>query len=472
MNALQSLNAFIPELCLLGGAFALLLADLVLKNKRLLGILALIVLGVTALLAIPFSGTQHLFFGFFVIDPLTHFFRLLSLGVVAVWIVLSLGYKPLQRQYEGEYYTLALFMALGLIFLSASTNLLMIFLSIEMVSILSYLLVGFEKKNPKSKEASAKYMLFGTVASALMLYGMSLIFGATGSLELTAIPDKIDDPSFYGLTLVGCILVTAGLGFKISMAPFHVWAPDAYEGAPTPVTAFLTVGPKAIGFAVMMRVFAGAFHWFSFEWSHMIVVLSILTMTIGNVTALAQTNVKRLLAYSSIAQAGYILMGLSAATPLGLNAVLYYLLAYAFTNLGIFAVVLAAANHTHSYELESYRGLSRRAPVLAACMVVFLLSLAGIPPLAGFFAKLYVFSAVIEHRWYLLTACAAVNSVIAAFYYLRIVQKMYLTAPDETSEIPCSFSLRLLVLLLLAGTLVLGLFPAPVIAYFNSLLSF
>ncbi len=475
MNAaavVQDLKAFLPELCLLGGAFLVLLVDLFVKNKKILPALALLALAAAAVPAIPFRGTQALFSGFFTLDAFTHFFRLLALGASAVWVILSAGYKPLQKQYEGEYYTLVLFMALALVLMAASTNLLMIFLSIEFVSILSYLLVGFEKKNSQSKEASVKYLLFGSVASALMLYGISLVFGATGSLELTAIPAKLDDPSFYGLTLTGSILLLAGLGFKISMAPFHLWAPDAYEGAPAPFTAFLTVAPKAIGFAVLMRVLTGAFHWFSFEWSPILMVLSILTMTIGNITAVAQTNVKRLLAYSSIGQAGYILMGLAAATPLGLTAVLYYLLAYAFTNLGVFAVAIVVGSGTGSYELESYRGLAKRAPVLSACMVVFLLSLAGIPPLAGFFAKLYVFSAVIENRYYLMAAAAAINSAVAAFYYLRIVRQMYLVPADETSRIWSCPVTRFTIFILLAGTIILGLVPAPFIDYFKALLPF
>lgn len=470
MNAVESLKSFLPELCLIAGAFSVLTADLWIKNKKIITGLALLVILAAGALAIPYRGTESLFFGFFTLDPLTYFFRLLALGIGLVWILLAAAYKPIE--YRGEFLTLALFMTLGLILMAASTNLLMIFLSIEFVSILSYLLTGFEKKSPQSKEASMKYLIFGSAASALMLYGMSLIFGATGTLEISDIPSKLDNPSFYGLTLTGCVLLIAGLGFKISMAPFHVWAPDVYEGAPTPVTAFLTVGPKALGFALLIRLLSGAFHWFSFEWAPMIMILSILTMTIGNITAIAQTNIKRLLAYSSIAQAGYILMGLAAASAVGLNAMLFYLLAYTLTNLGVFAAVIAVGSAVGSYEIESYRGLSRRAPFLAACLVVFLLSLAGIPPLAGFFAKLYVFSAVIEKHFYLMAAAAAVNSVIAAYYYLRIIRQMYFAAPDEITPIAVCPGTRAVIYMLLAGTLFLGLMPDPFIFYFRTILPF
>ncbi len=473
MTVSASLHYFLPETCLLTGAFALLLLDLFVRNKKVIGGLALVVLAASFLLALPAAGNHALFSGLFYLDPLTYFFRLLALGIVAVWILLSLDYAELEPQVAGEYYVLALFMAFGLILMAASINLLMLFLSIEFVSILSYLLTGFEKKNLRSKEASVKYLLFGSVASGIMLYGISLLFGAAGSLELGAIAAKLSrEPSFYTLALTGSMLLVTGIGFKISMAPFHLWAPDVYEGAPTPVTAFLTVGPKALGFAVMLRVLNGAFQWFHFEWSHTIVLLSILTMTIGNVSAVAQTNVKRLLAYSSIAQAGYMLMGIAVSSKVGLNAVLFYLLSYTFTNLGAFAVATAVAANTHSYELESYKGLAKRAPGLAACMVLFLLSLAGIPPLAGFFGKFYVFSGALESRYYVLAVSAAVNSAVAAFYYFKIVRQMYLTPSVETSPIPCALPLRLTVYLLVAGILVIGFFPSPFITYFQSILAF
>ncbi len=473
MNALDSLRYFVPETCLLAGAFLLIVLDFFVQNKKLLAGFALVVLAVTFALAFPAGPARTLFFDFFTLDPFAHFFRLLALGVVAVWILLSLGYTALDKQYSGEYYTLALFMAFGLILMAASVNLLMIFLSIEFVSILSYLLAGFEKKNLRSKEASVKYLLFGSVASGLMLYGISLLFGATGSLELSAIPAKLSpETSFFTLALTGCMLFITGIGFKISMAPFHLWAPDVYEGAPTPVTAFLTVGPKALGFAVLLRVLAGAFQWFHFEWSHILVVLSILTMTIGNVSAIAQNNVKRLLAYSSIGQAGYILMGVAVSSQMGLNAVLFYLLSYAFTNLGAFAVAAAVGTSTQSYELESYRGLSKRSPVLAACMVIFLLSLAGIPPLAGFFGKFYVFSGAIESRYYVLVISAAINSAVAAFYYFKVVRQMYLVKDEDTTPITYALPMRLTVYFLVAGTLVMGLIPSPFIEYFKSVLTF
>jgi proton-translocating NADH-quinone oxidoreductase chain N len=314
-----------------------------------------------------------------------------------------------------------------------------------------------------------KYFIFGSVASALMLYGISFIFGATGVLDLAEISVKLNHASFYNLTITGLILLLAGLGFKISMAPFHVWAPDVYEGAPAPVTAFLTVGPKALGFAVLIRILVGTFGWFSFKWAPILIVLSILTMTVGNITAITQTNVKRLLAYSSIAQAGYILMGLAAASPAGFRAVLDYLLAYTIANLGVFAVVISVGSTLGSYELESYRGLSNRAPFLSACMVVFLLSLTGIPPLAGFFAKLYVFSAVIEKQAYFLVLAAAVNSAIAAYYYLRVIHQMYFVPSDETAPVKVGPAIQIALYLLLAGTLILGLMPQPFLDYFSTL---
>ncbi|HXV27591.1 MAG TPA: NADH-quinone oxidoreductase subunit N [bacterium] len=465
MNALESLKYFWPEIWLLIGAFAVLFLDLVIRNKKILGVLSLLTLGVSALASSSPPQIYPLFFGFFQLDTFTHFFRFAALGIVAVTILASLAYKPLSTPHEGEYYSLFLFMAFGLILMAASTNLLMILISIEFVSILSYLLVGFLKKDSRSKEASIKYLLFGSVASGVMLYGMSLVFGATGSLDLGVIQSQISDPQFYSLAVIATLLILVGLGFKISMAPFHLWAPDVYEGAPTSVTAFLTVGPKALGFAVLIRVLYTAFPVFINQWSPMIALLSVLTMTIGNISAIAQNNIKRLLAYSSIAQAGYILMGIATSTEIGVSAVLIYLWAYAFTNLGAFTVVMILSNQLETDDLSSYAGLSRRSPFLAASLTVFLLSLAGIPPLAGFIGKFYVFSSAIELGFINLAIAAALNSAVAAFYYFKVVRLMYLVPATSEERITHPFSLSFALLLMLAGTFAMGLAPVPFISF-------
>jgi proton-translocating NADH-quinone oxidoreductase chain N len=346
----------------------------------------------------------------------------------------------------------------------------MIFLAIESVSLVSYLLTGFLKSDKKSKEASLKYLLFGSVASGLMLYGMSILYGLSGSIELDLIRGRIANPAYSGFVFVAMMLVLGGIGFKISMAPFHLWAPDVYEGAPTPFTAFLTVGPKAAGFALLIRVLSTSFPDFFASWTQVILLLSVITMTLGNVIAIAQDNIKRLLAYSSIAQAGYILMGIAVFTDTGLQAVLLYLAAYAFTNLGAFAVVLAVTQDSGSDQLSSFAGLGKRSPMLAASMTIFLLSLAGIPPLAGFMGKFMVFAGTIQKGYIVLAVAAAINSAIAAFYYFKVVRQMYLVPAENEKPLAQPLSLSFALYLMLAGTIALGLVPMPLLSVLHSII--
>lgn len=476
MDAVASLAYFVPELILLGTAFAILLLDLFLSDKKILGFLGLAgTLAALAFVRYP-SAPLALFFGLFVLDPFSFFFKITSLGIVILTLLASLSGGQEQRgagiQSPGEFFALLLFAGFGLIMMGSSNNLLMIFLSIESVSILSYLLVGFLKKNQRSKEAALKYLLFGSVSSGVMLFGMSLLFGLTGQLDLSLIQQKLAAVSAPpGLVLLSLFLIMVGLGFKISMAPFHMWAPDVYEGAPTPVTAFLTVGPKALGFSIFLRVLQTGFLSLQGEWSYILAALSMLTMTLGNVIAISQTNIKRLLGYSSIAQAGYILMGLAVFNEIGLTGVLIYLVAYAFTNLGAFLSVITVSNQTGTDEIDSYAGLSEKSPFLAASFTLFLLSLAGIPPLAGFIGKFYVFSSAIEGRFFTLAVVAALNSAVAAFYYFKIVRLMYLTPPPiEHGSMAYPVPLFVGLLVALAGVLAVGLFPSPLIEFVQRVL--
>lgn len=459
MNAIESLKYFIPELILLGGAFAAFTLDFFVKQKKVVGQFSLLVIVLAFCLVKAPAQPLPLFFGLFHLDAFAHFFRYLALAAVGVTILTSLGYTPIQKRYAGEFYGLFLFMAFALILVAAANNLLMIFLAVEFVSLISYLLVGFLRNDPKSKEAAIKYLLFGSVCSAVMLYGMSLLYGAAGSLDLTAIGNALLEPAFKPLAITAVLFFFVGLGFKVSMAPFHMWAPDVYEGAPTPVTAFLTVAPKALGFAVLIRVLDMIFLNFRDLWSPVLVILSILTMTIGNITAVSQSNIKRFLAYSSIAQAGYILMGLAVFTILGRGAILIYLLAYLLTNLGAFAVVLFVGGETQSDSLDSYAGLSQRSPMAAAMLTIFLLSLAGLPPLAGFIGKYYVFAAAIQAKFITLTIFAAVNSVVAAYYYFRIIRLMYLTPPAGPAFAAPSKALTIALWVLFVSVVAMGVFP-------------
>ncbi len=351
-----------------------------------------------------------------------------------------------------------------MIFMAGSTNLLMIYLATEFLSYTSYILTGFLRDDKKSNEGSIKYFLFGAVSSAIMLYGISLFYGATGSLDLINIRDVVR--GLVGgqvMALFALGLMLAGFGFKISAVPFHQWAPDAYEGAPTPVTAFLSVGPKAAGFAILIRVVLTTLIPYQDLWVGLLSIVSILTMTIGNIIALQQTNLKRLLAYSSIAQAGYMLIGLAALssnwsslTVAGVNGLLFYILAYLFTNLGAFACVLAIENATGAVDISQYGGMIRRAPWLAGLFVLFALSLIGIPPTAGFIGKFLVFAAALNTKQYALATIGVVNSVLSIVYYFKIVRPMFFDPPPEDTPIRASRWLNLV--LVVTGVMVLVIF--------------
>ncbi|HNV85471.1 MAG TPA: NADH-quinone oxidoreductase subunit N [Candidatus Omnitrophota bacterium] len=475
MNAVQSLAHFIPESILIVTGFLILVLDLFSKPKRWLGWLALA--GTTGALAyaaatIP-GNTLPLFYGYFTIDPFSVFFRITALVIITVTILMALAHKGTPPKQEGELYALLAFIGTGLILMAASTNLLMIFISIEFVSLTSYILAGFEKHEGASNEASLKYLLFGSVASATMLYGMSLLFGLTGSVELNGIRDALAGCGNTGpLLLIAMALLFVGLSFKISAAPFHMWAPDVYTGAPTPIAGFLTVGPKAMGFAILLRVLFIALPALQKEWSSLFAVLSALTMTVGNIAAVSQTNIKRLLAYSSIAQAGYILMGIAAANAIGLEGILFYIAAYALTNLGAFTIVIVVVNQSKSEEISSFAGLAKRSPFIAASLAVFFVSLAGIPPLAGYFGKVLVFAGVIEQKLVALAVIAAVNSAIAAFYYFKVVKEMYLTEPADSVPAERPFPAVLATAIAFLAIAAIGIFPAPLLHWASRSLIF
>jgi len=475
MTAVQSLSHFIPESVLIATGFLVLILDLFSKPKRWLGWLTLAgTLGALgwAVATIP-GETLPLFYGYFTIDPFSIFFRIIAFGIITITILISLAHKQTPPRQEGELYALLAFIGTGLMMLAASTNLLMIFISIEFVSLTSYILAGFEKHEGASNEASLKYLLFGSVASATMLYGMSLLFGLTGTIELNGIRNALATGGNAGpILLIAMSLLLVGFSFKVSAAPFHMWAPDVYTGAPTPIAGFLTVGPKALGFAVLLRVLFTALPALQNEWSTIFAVLSALTMTIGNIAAVSQTNIKRLLAYSSIAQAGYILMGVAAASTIGLEGILFYVAVYALTNLGAFTVVIVVSNQFKNEEIRSFAGLAKRSPFFAASLAVCFISLAGIPPLAGYFGKVLVFAGVIEQKLITLAVIAAVNSAVAAFYYFKVVKEMYLSEPADPAPLQKSFPATLAIVIAFLAIAVLGIFPAPLLHWASHSLIF
>jgi proton-translocating NADH-quinone oxidoreductase chain N len=373
----------------------------------------------------------------------------------------------MQERYrrQGEFYALLLFATLAITLIAGASNLVLIFLSVDFLSITSYVLTGYVREDRRSIEAAIKYFLYGATLSAVMLYGMSLLFGLTGVTDLNAIAAGLGEGAGErAVVLLALLFVVAGLGFKVAAVPFHQWAPDAYEGAPTPVTAFLSLGPKVAGFAVLARFLLFAFPQFQIEWTVLLLAVSVMTMTVGNLIAIWQKNIKRLLAYSSIAQAGYVMIGLVAVSGGGIASSLFYLSVYLFANLGAFAVVLAVSRGELGEQLEDYAGLSQHSPGLALAMMLFLLSLAGIPPLAGFVGKVNLFVAAVREGLIGLVVVGVLNSVISLYYYLQVVRQMYLLPP--TSEEPVNIPRPILTTLLVAaaGVLMLGIYPSLLLA--------
>jgi len=402
------------------------------------------------------------------VDSFSVFFHYLVIAIGAVTILSSFEYMAVQRIRAGEYYALILFSLVGMGLMSSAVELVLIFIALEISSISTYILAGFRRQAASSSESSLKYFLLGSFATAFFLYGVAMMFGATGSTNIDLISRYLQSGPVQVLVYVAMALMFVGLGFKVAAAPFHIWTPDVYEGAPAPVTGFMSTAPKAAAFAVLLRVvFAinapGRF------W--LIWVAAALSMTLGNVGALVQSNVKRLLAYSSIAHAGYILVAFAMTTPedssIGISAVMFYTAAYAAMNVGAFAVVSHFANAGERYvTLEDYEGLGRSSPLLAATLTIFLLSLIGIPMTGGFLAKFYVFSAAVKANLIWLTLIGVVNSAIGAYYYLRIIVVMYMReARKEVAVNPVSFGLAAALAITILGTLYLGILPNSTLRY-------
>ena len=468
--------AIVPILILAGAALLLLLVEAFLKpaEKAYTGYFAAAALAGCGYVFIRFWNKDFSFFGgslFF--DNFSLFFGLMFLLTGLFVILISLKYVPLLAMNIGEFYPLLLIGLAGLVIMVTSVNLLVIFLGLEVLSVSSYALAGLRLKEVKSSEAALKYFLLGSLAGAFFVFGLALLFGASGSVEIPAIVQSLapGQPSAW-LGLAGLSLILAGLAFKIALVPFHMWTPDVYEGAPTPVTAFFSVAPKAVGFAVLLRLLspywkaglrAGTVFWILYG-------LAALTMVVANLAALRQTNVKRLLAYSSIAQAGYILLAVLAGDP---EKLLFYLAVYIFMNLGAFAAISALGRRDEEFvELEDYAGLGFKYPWLGATLSVFLLSLAGFPPTAGFLAKFYVFSSAVRQGLTPLVIIAVLASLVSVYYYLKIIVFMYMRPPSRDIEAGLqSPELFLVLFLCLYGVLQLGLNPGNILVFIRQAVS-
>jgi len=489
MLKISDLYLLSPQLSMVFLALAVMVIDLFVKRRIVTVSVALIGLIVPLGLAISQvflvnPSSAHAFYGMLVVDQFALFFNITFLVMTAILILSSYNYVGKYVRADGEFYTLLLFSVTGMMFLASTSELLTIYISLELTSIPLYVMAGLLRTSDRSAEAAVKYVLLGAMSSAILLYGFALLYGLTGTTDLTGIASSIEKGVQNGnvLLLIASGLILAGFGFKISAVPFHMWAPDIYEGAPTPATAFFSVGSKAAGFAALLRIFVTGQLGFVNTTSLVLIVaiISILTMTLGNLVAAVQTNVKRMMAYSSIAQAGYILVGFVAAlkgpSSNGSSAILFFILVYILTNLGAFAGIIALADATGGEKIEDFRGLAKRAPLLSAGTALCLLSLAGIPPMAGFVSKVYIFSAAWSEGLSWLVVIALINTIVSLVYYGRLVKVMYFDAPLKEDHLTTPIGLSSSIALTTAALVVIT-FAAQVIYLIanpaaNSLLAF
>jgi len=467
----------LPEIVLSIFGMAVMLLDPLLEEHRRAKVLGGVgLVGALVALVSTFCMAKQpgsAFWNMVQVDSFSVFFHFLVTAITVVVVLSSYEYMEVQKIRAGEYYALMLFGALGMCLMSSAVELVLIFIALEISSISTYILAGFRRRAAISTESSVKYFLLGSFATAFFLYGVALMFGATGSTSIAVVSTKLQaEPTVPVLAYVAFALMFVGLGFKVAAAPFHVWTPDVYEGAPSPVVGFMSTGPKAAVFAVLLRIIFEAHApgalWF-------IWATAALSMTIGNLAALVQSNLKRLLAYSSIAHAGYLLIAFAALKGTdGIASAMFYTASYAAMNVGAFAVISHFAGAGERYiTLEDYAGLARRSPVLAATLTIFLLSLIGIPMTGGFFAKFYVFSAALQNNLIWLVIIGVLNSAIGAYYYLRIIVAMYMREPSHEEAVsPVSFSLGSALAISVVATLYLGILPGRVLDFARSAAEF
>ncbi len=458
-----------PELVLTSAGLLLMVLGISVNKAKeeFLGFLAVLCVAATGIaLAVaavqPGRGSAPILGGMFILDNFALFFKLLILLSLLLTVLASVRFVGSSPYAAGEYYSLLLFAGVGMLFMVSGTNLASIYIALELMALSSYVLAGYFKGEPKSTEAALKYFILGAFSSGVLLYGISLVYGLTGKLGLTDIAGLFASAERSNLTILGILLILAGLLFKVAAVPFHVWAPDVYEGAPTPVTAFFSVGPKVAAYAILARIFYVAFPKFHADWGLIVALVAAATMIVGNVAALLQTNVKRMLAYSSIAHAGYALLGvLGFRNAFGIWGILVYLAAYLLMNFGVFALVILLESHGYAAETVSdFNGLARRNMPAAIVMLLFLLSLAGIPPTAGFIGKYYLFTAAMKAGYAWLAVLAVLASAVSLFYYFRIVAAMFFSEA-EGAPFKSSYALTAVLTICAAGTLVIGVAPEP-----------
>lgn len=483
-HTLYSISQFLPEIIIVLTLCVIIVADLFDKNER--GSTGWLLLsGFTfAGIAILYQVGKHesIFYDMIAVDSFAVFFKILLIIAGLFVVIFSMKSNELDayKSRIGEYYMLLSGMMLGMMLMVGSSNLLLMYLALEITSISSYVLVGFTKHSTRSAEASMKYIIYGAVSSGVMLYGLSLLIGATGATDIYAVNSALQAGVGQPLILnISIVMILVGLGFKIAIVPFHFWAPDVYEGAPMTITTLLAVASKVAAFAIMIRFFKVSFTentgltdnglWTIFEglnWNILLAVMAALAMVLGNLTALRQDNIKRMLAYSSIAHAGYLLMGLVILTEQGISTILIYLFIYLFMTLGAFYVAMLFSNKLNTESIDAYKGVGRRAPLEGIAMTIFLVSLTGLPPTGGFIAKLYIFGAAISAGWIWLVSIAGIMTVVSLFYYIRVVRNLFFfePLPGEVKLIFSSNS-KIILLILLIPTLLLGIYFSPLIKF-------
>jgi NADH-quinone oxidoreductase subunit N len=455
---IPDLTPITPEIIMTVSAMILLLLELVLKNKSIIAFLG-IATAAAVLYAIPLSYGET-FGGMFISDEFSAYFKLIFMINLILTILISLKYIQRQGSNYGEYYSILLFATTGMMIMASAGCLIVLYLGLELMALSTYILAGIKRHDIKSNEAAIKYFLLGAFSSALLLYGMSLLYGLTTTTNIYRIAEHLGEVGISPAVLLSMSLIVVAFSFKIAAAPFHMWAPDVYQGAPTSITAFMSVGPKVAGFAVMARVLHIAFEQVQADWTIILIVIAILTMAVGNIIAIVQTNIKRMLAYSSIAHAGYMLLGIIAGTEAGIQAMMVYMLIYAFMNIGAFTIVILLERGD---ELKDYEGLAKAHPLIAGIMLVFMFSLIGIPPTAGFIGKFNLFQAVVDAGYTWLVVIAVIFSAISAYYYLRVVMNMYMKELKEEAPIHLSPSIGLALLITVLMVIIIGVMPSIIV---------
>ena len=483
-NLSSDILAILPEISLALTLVAIVVFDLIFnKSKRFLPFISLLGLVITFTFVVLQFGDPKSAFSvagnhtFLSLDNFSSFFKILILITTAFIVLFSMSSQEVNScpDRHGEYYALIFGMVIGMFFMVSANDLILIYLSLELLSLSSYVLAGFVKTSVRNSEASLKYIIYGSASSGIMLFGISILYGITGSTNLHEINSLLQFPSATQLTfLMSILMIFTGIGFKISIVPFHFWTPDVYEGAPISITAFLSVASKAAGFAVLIRFLkitfaqgldkSGYWQMLSYiDWQMLLISFSIITMTFGNFAALWQDNIKRMLAYSSIAHAGYLMLGVAVLSDQGLMAVLVYFSVYLFMNLGAFYVVMLIANKINSEEIDDYKGIGYSLPLLGTALGIFLVSLTGLPPTAGFVGKLYLFIALVDANMITVAVIALLNTVVSLYYYIRVLKAMFLVRSEKTVEIHLSPLNYIVIFLLAAPVLILGVYFTPLV---------